>query len=298
MTASSHPLHVPRLPRTLWRLLRLALHLGRGMLTVALVYPWIDDARRLALKQRWSRQLANRLGVTIKVGADNTASEAPQGFLVANHISFLDIFVINALAPAAFVAKDDVRNWPLLGWLSQRTETIFLERGSRRAAQAAREHLVEQLRAGRLVAVFPEGTTSDGHAVLPFHAALFQSAIDAGVPVTPVVLRYADASGRRSHAADYVGDTSLVACLWSIAGAGSLTAHVELLPALSSSDINRRHLAAHAHRLISHALKHAPDPEASPSPMAGLVADTAGETPADPPVAPPSMYRPKDSLYR
>lgn len=284
--------------RTLWRLIRLAFHLGRGMLTVALVYPRIDDARRLALKQRWSQQLVNLLGVTIKVGAGDTAAKTLQGFLVANHISFLDIFVINALAPAAFVAKNDVRSWPLLGWLSQHTETIFLERGSRRAAQATREHLVERLRAGRLIAVFPEGTTSDGHTVQPFHAALFQGAIDAAAPVIPLMLRYTDAAGRPSHAADYVGDTSLVACLWSIASAGSLTAHAELLPLLSSGGVDRRHLAAHAHRLIGHALKRESGPGLNPNPTVGTVADTAGEISADLPAAPPSMYRPKDSLYR
>lgn len=287
-----------RAPRTLWRLIRLVLHLGRGLLTVALLYPRVGVTRQLVLKQRWSRQLVNILGVTLKVGAGEAAAETPHGFLVANHISFLDIFVINAIAPAAFVAKDDVRNWPLLGWLAQRTETIFLERGSRRAAQATREHLIAQLRARRLVAVFPEGTTSDGHTVQPFHAALFQSAIDAATPVTPVVLHYTDAAGRPSHAADYVGDTSLVACLWSIASADSLTAHVDVLPMLPSSGVDRRHLAAHAHRLIGHALKREPGPGLNPNPMAGPVVDTAGEISADLPALPLSMCRPKDSLYR
>lgn len=287
-----------RAPRTLWRLIRLALHLGRGMLTVALIYPRIDDARRLALKQRWSRQLVNKLGVAIKVGAGNTATEIQHGFLAANHISFLDIFVINAIAPAAFVAKDDVRGWPLLGWLSQRTETIFMNRGSRRAAHSALDHIGSKLRAGRLVAVFPEGTTSDGHTALPFHAALFQGAIDAAAPVTPVMLRYTDAAGQPCHAADYVGETSLAECLWAIARSQGLTVHVELLPALSSSGVDRRHLAAHVHRLISHALKHEPGPGLNPSPTAEPVANTAGKTPAGLPAARLSMLHPKDSPYR
>jgi len=255
--------------RALFRLSRTALHLAGGMLTVALIYPFITQGTRLALKQRWSRQLLTMLGVSQKVGAGDTPRSKypwgatnkaiaahPTGLLVANHISFLDIFVINAWAPAAFVAKDDVRNWPLLGWLSHHTDTIFMQRGSRRAAHAARDHLVGQLRAGQLIAVFPEGTTSDGHTVQPFHGALFQSAIDAGVPVMPVALRYIDAQTQQSsHAADFVGDMTLVSCLWSIAASTGLIAQIEPLPALAPDSLDRRHLAARAHHAVTHRLK-------------------------------------------
>lgn len=252
--------------RAALRLAHLAFHLLRGMLTVALVYPLIGTPHRLALKQNWSQQLVKLLGVEMKkVGAGETPSTmgsandtALRGFLVANHISFLDIFVINALAPAAFVAKQEVRRWPLLGWLALHTETIFLERGSRRAAQATREHLVSQLADGRLVAVFPEGTTSDGSRVLPFHAALFQSAIDAGVSVLPLLLHYTDARGQTCHAADYIGETSLLECLWSIASAEKLIVQVKVLPAIATSGVDRRHLAAHAHHVIGHALGQEP----------------------------------------
>lgn len=247
--------------RAIFRLSRTALHLTSGMLTVALIYPFIKQDTRLALKQRWSRQLLTVLGISLKVGAGDTANNAmaahPVGLLVANHISFLDIFVINAWAPAAFVAKDDMRNWPLLGWLSGRTDTIFMQRGSRRAAHAARDHLVGQLRAGQLIAVFPEGTTSDGHTVQPFHSALFQSAIDAGVPVMPLALRYVDAQTRQpSHVADFVGDMALVSCLWSIAASAGLVAQLEPLPALAPDGLDRRHLAAHAHHAVAHRLMH------------------------------------------
>lgn len=272
--------------RAIFRLSRVALHLAGGILTVALIYPYAPQDKRLALKQRWSRQLLNVLGVTLKVGAGDTASEAtvtrPVGMLVANHISFLDIFVINAWAPAAFVAKDDVRDWPLVGWLSQRTETIFLERGSRRAAHAARDHLVSQLRAGQLVAVFPEGTTSNGRNVQPFHSALFQSAIDAAAPVIPLALRYFNAqSPHPSHAADYVGEMTLIACLWSIATSEGLTAHLEPLPALAPTSLDRRHLAAHAHHAVAHRLMQMINPNLKVLPAA----DTADEIPAGLPAA-------------
>lgn len=178
----------------------------------------------------------------------------PGGLLVANHISWLDVFAINAAAPTTFIAKDDVRRWPVIGWLSAQVGTLFLERGSRSAAQRAREHLVEELRGGGRVGVFPEGTTSDGDRVLPFHGALFQSAIDAGVAVTPVLLRYTDRAGHPSTVAAYVGDTTLWQCLRGIAAASGLTVHVEFLPVIESTGTDRRHLAHHGHQVIAHAL--------------------------------------------
>lgn len=267
-------------PRAIFRLARAALHLLGGALTVALVYPFIQEGRRLALKRRWSLQLLGTLGVHLKVGAGETAKL--RGMIVANHVSFIDIFAINALAPAAFVAKDDVRAWPLIGWLCARTDTIFLTRGSRRAAQAAREDLVAHLREGRLVAVFPEGTTSDGHQVLPFHGALFQSAIDAEAPVTPVTLRYTDSAGRHLSAADYVGETSLLECMWSVVQAQGLEVRVLIADTLPSAQQDRRHLAAHAHRAVAHGLR-----QFSPSPSASPAGDTADGIPAGLPAAQP-----------
>lgn len=275
--------------RAIFRLARATLHLLGGSLTVALIFPFISPSRRLWLKQRWSRQLLDALGVTLKVGPDAmkwpegaAATSAVQGMIVANHISFLDIFAINALAPAAFVSKDDVRAWPLIGWLCAYTDTIFIERGSRRAAHATRENLVAHLKEGRLVSVFPEGTTSDGHDVLPFHGALFQSAIDAGATITPVVLRYSDRSGNHSAAADYVGDTSLLECFWSIACANELVVQLEVLQPISSEGADRRHLAAHAHHMVAHGLR-----RFNPSPKVSPAADRASGTPAGLPAVQP-----------
>lgn len=242
-------------PRTQFRLLRAALHLLQGSATVAFVYPWLSEPHRLALKKRWSRQLLAMLGVRLRYqGALQADATLPCGLIVANHISFLDIFVVNAIAPTAFVSKDDVRNWPLIGWLCKHTDTLFLERGSRSAAQRARENLVNHLRRGKRVALFPEGTTTRGDTVLPFHSALLQSAIDAGTTVTPVVLRYRADDGSHSTAPAYVDDISLLECLRSIADQKRLYAEVVALAPLIAVTTDRRELSAHAHRLIAHNL--------------------------------------------
>jgi 1-acyl-sn-glycerol-3-phosphate acyltransferase len=187
-----------------------------------------------------------------------TRGTAPaHGLLVANHISWLDIFAINAVAPTTFLSKDDVLQWPLIGWLARQAGTLFMERGSRAAAQRAKEHLVEELRSGTLVGVFPEGTTGFGDQVMPFHAALFQSAIDAEIVVVPTLIRYTDRQGVPSIAAAYVGETSLWECLRSIVRASGLTVHLEFLPVIAAAGAERRQLAHHSHQLISHALAEA-----------------------------------------
>ncbi len=164
------------------RLLAVGLHLLSGVLQVALLFRVVSRVRRRLLRQLWSRQLLLLLGVRLEPAALNTAGPvaAFEGLIVSNHISFVDIFVINALAPAAFVCKEDVAHWPLIGWLCRGTETIFLVRGSRSAAYFAHRQIVSRLQYGERIAVFPEGTTSIGDRVLPFHGTLFQSAIDAG----------------------------------------------------------------------------------------------------------------------
>lgn len=230
------------------------------MATVAFAFPCLPRKARLALKARWSRQLLDALGVRLRT----TGSPLDGGLFVANHISWLDIYAINAVAPTAFVSKDEVRRWPVIGWLSAHAETIFLERGSRTAALRTKEHLVDALRRRWRVGVFPEGTTTFGDPMLPFHSALFQSAIDAGARVVPIALQYTGPNGEPSRAAAYVGDTSLGQCLGTIVRASGLTVQVTVLSSLDAATADRRHLAHRAHQAISHALKHMPVPAGDP----------------------------------
>lgn len=228
-----------------------------------------------------------------KVGSGGTV----RGLLVANHVSWLDIYVINALVPAAFVAKDDVRSWPLIGWLCANTETIFLARGSRAAAQDACQRIGAELRAGTPVAVFPEGTTTGGERLLPFHGALFQGAIDAGAPVVPLALRYLDARGMPSRAPAYDGDITLWESLRAIARADGLTARLRVLAPVPSANLDRRHLAARCHRSIACHLGHgdAMADVATASPSAAPPGRRASGIPGGLRGAPPSGCRPTDN---
>lgn len=210
------------------------------MATTIVVHPLASPATHRRLRQRWSRRLLALLGVELRA----SGAIEPGCLVVANHISWLDIFVLNAIAPAAFVSKAEVRGWPLVGWLAAKNETVFLRRGSRGHAKIINGEIGALLDAGRNVALFPEGTTTDGTHVLHFHAALLQPAIQSGHFVQPVSISYRTPDGAVSLAPAYVGDVSLGQCLAAIIAEPRLVARTVVAPPLQSAEgLTRRALA-------------------------------------------------------
>lgn len=193
----------------LWRFARggrVIVHLLGGLIWVLIAFPFFSVARRRSVRTQWSRELLDYFGFILKI--DGVLPAVP-GLIAANHVSWIDIFAVNALTPVSFVSKDDVVHWPIIGTLARHNETIFLQRGSRGHAHTIGKDMAKRLEQGSWLAVFPEGTTTDGTHLHPFHGALLQPAIDAGVPVTPVALRYEDVSGNQSLLPAYAGDTTL-----------------------------------------------------------------------------------------
>lgn len=238
-----------------YRLLRVLLHLFRGLATCALVFPFTDAAGRQAHVKRWSIKLLALCGIEVQIGHEQGAQPAPKALIVANHVSWLDIFVINSLHPCRFVAKSDIRGWPLIGWLCEKTGTIFISRGKLRDVRRIYQGLVTSLHAGEHVAFFPEGTTAAQGSLQPFHANLFEAAIEAEVPVQPYAVRYVDGQGKLHSAADFIGDTSFADSMMTILRAGGMTAQLTVLPAIATSEMShRRELADAARHAIALAL--------------------------------------------
>jgi 1-acyl-sn-glycerol-3-phosphate acyltransferase len=215
------------------RLFRLVGHLFSGLRTLRRDFGGLTDEERQERVQQWSAHALKVLGVELAVhGSPPVLGPV---LVVSNHVSWLDILVINAARPCRFVSKADVKAWPLVGRLVEEAGTLFIEREKRRDAVRVVHHLAESLRAGDVLAVFPEGTTGDGSAVLPFHANLLQAALSAHSPVLPVALRYVDAKDGGLHdAPTYVGDTTLVASIWRTLCARDLVARLDFgLPQLA-----------------------------------------------------------------
>ncbi|MDQ8022620.1 MAG: lysophospholipid acyltransferase family protein [Moraxellaceae bacterium] len=235
--------------RAAWRLARLGFHLLRGMAIVRWRFPHWDTARKRCIKQAWSQQLIQLLGLRL-----TTTGTTPTGsaLIVSNHISWLDIFVLNAATQTHFVCKDEVRDWPIIGWLVEHTDTLFIARGSRSAAARASAAVLACLREQDQVVVFPEGTTTNGLALLPFRPALFQAAVDAPCPVQPALLRYLDTDGRPSLAPAYDGDITLWECLRAVTKAPYIVVQLEWLGSVDASD-GRRPACQQAEALIAQA---------------------------------------------
>jgi 1-acyl-sn-glycerol-3-phosphate acyltransferase len=239
--------------RAAYRITRVFVHLFAGVGLVSVVFPVLGQQRRAKLRQRWARQLLAIFNIRLEHHGENTVRG---GLLVANHISWLDVYGIMALEPASFVSKAEVRSWPLVGWLATRTGTIFLHRGSRGQIKTINVEISRVLGAGGNVTVFPEGTTTDGTCMLAFHTALLQPAITAGHPVQPLALRYHSRNGEPSTVAAYAGDTTMWQSLCNVARNPELILRIDVIPALPSAGSDRRTLGTQARLAIAHELGH------------------------------------------
>ncbi|QOV40371.1 1-acyl-sn-glycerol-3-phosphate acyltransferase [Streptomyces ferrugineus] len=197
------------------------------------------------LIRRWSRWIVRAAGVRVRVDG----GAAPDGglLLVANHVSWLDIPLLAAVRPARMLAKSEIRDWPVAGWLTARSGALFIDRDRIRALPETVARIAGALRAGEAVTVFPEGSTWCGRAQGRFRRAAFQAALDAGVPVQPVRLRYRVAGGAPGTAAAFVGEDPLLASVWRVARARELVAEVEVLePIAPDRRADRRSLTGAA----------------------------------------------------
>lgn len=238
-------------PVRLLRFSRLFLLLTGIALGTLCYLPFLHDARRLRLRQRWSRQLLEILAIRLECPSGAETSAPPGTLIVANHVSWLDVFVINSLRPSSFVAKSEVRCWPFFGWLAARHETVFLRRGSRGHARVVNGEIDALLNAGKDVAIFPEGTTSDGSYLLGFHAALMQPAVETGRPILPLTVSYHDADGRYTRGPAFAGETTLLQSFATILASRSLIARLTPAAPIATAGRTRREVVREAHAAIA-----------------------------------------------
>ena len=228
------------------KLLRAIAHVLRGWWTIRTRFPQLSHDERARRVQQWAERMLNLMGIRLAVHGMPPA-QGPV-LVVCNHLSWLDILTIHAAQHVRFVSKANVRHWPVIGTLSNGAGSLYIERERRRDAMRVVHHMTEALRNGDVIAVFPEGTTSDGHGLLPFHANLLQAAISSGAPVQPAALRFADAaSGETSQAPRYIDDDNLLTSVWATLRAPPLLAIVRFGEPQSSYSRDRRGWAKSLH---------------------------------------------------
>ncbi|MGB8855314.1 MAG: lysophospholipid acyltransferase family protein [Burkholderiales bacterium] len=218
------------------------------MLIVALIYPRRDNAWQRATVQRWGQQLLDVLNVELKI-----LGGLPPGkkLIVSNHISWLDNFVVQALCPAHFVAKSEIRDWPVMGWLVAHTGALFIERARRHHTLKINQDMMAALDSGDSVALFPEGTTGTGDHVRPFHSALLQACIGSNAPLIPLGLRYLSVDGGQTHSADYVGEMNFITSLKNVLREEKMVAELRIGEAVHGAGKTRRDLAYEAEQAVA-----------------------------------------------
>ena len=235
------------------RTIRVLMHIAYGI-ALGCVFPYYSAARQLRVMQHWSQALLGMLQVDMRVHAQHAVQPSEGQLILANHISWLDVFVINASTPARFVAKSDVAAWPLIGWMVRRSGTLFIRREFRRDTSRANQMVTNCLRGGERVAVFPQGTSTDGTEPVHFHSAMVQTAIDAQCPVQPLSIRYLDGAGRILTDVSFTGDMTFAGSLWQILCLPGFTVVVTYLPALDCVGTTRREVTKAAQFAVNTAL--------------------------------------------
>jgi 1-acyl-sn-glycerol-3-phosphate acyltransferase len=237
------------------RLTRLGCVLLLGVMLGGLVsmLELLSRSDLLAFRQRMSRWFMQRLSqaLPLQIRVTGVAPEQPM-LWVSNHVSWLDIPLLGMLAPLSFLSKAEVRDWPLLGWLANQAGTLFIHRGANQCAEV-NQQLREHLQQDHPLVLFPEGSTSDGSSLRTFHPRLLASAIDSGVALQPVAIRYMR-NGELCQLSPFIDDDELLSHLLRLLSSEVVTVEIHLLTPISSQSASRNQLARQAKEMIAQAL--------------------------------------------
>lgn len=233
---------------------RLVLKLLEGLLLIGCVFPHIRPSERDVIIECWCREVLDVLSIRLNLRGETPPGRVSSVLFVANHVSWMDILVINACRRVRFVAKTEVRQWPLVGWMAARTGTLFLKRTSPHELARVTKGVAASLRRGDCVALFPEGTTTDGTSVQSFHSGLFESAIAAEALVWPVAITYKRPDGSLDSDIAFVGSQSLVSSIVNVLARPATQAQLSFTSPVESSAGDRRALTAWCQQAIEQSL--------------------------------------------
>jgi 1-acyl-sn-glycerol-3-phosphate acyltransferase len=237
--------------RTLRRVIKyplIILLLTIGLFIAVVLFPVMSLRFRGGVASFWHRSLL--LVLRVRVIPEERVLWRDCRFMVGNHVSWLDIPVLSSMGSVRFLSKSEVRSWPVIGFLSHMTGTVFINRSSRSALRNVNREIGLIAQSGGSVFVFPEGTTTRGADTQPFHASVFQAAIDSHVNVNPVLIQYLDLSGAATQLAAYVDDMSLLTSLDHIICSPGLQARLVVFDSLDFQNQGRQQLAERSRDLI------------------------------------------------
>lgn len=237
---------------TFWRLMRIAYFLLSGVFQMLVLFRWCTPEQKLARIQRWSQHILRVFNIQVNAHNVPHLSQVKGSMFISNHVSWLDIFAINAVLPGQFIAKEDVRKWPIIGYLAAQANTVFVSRQrGNGSTQGKVDGVAAALRNGAQITLFPEGTSTNGEQVLPFKSSFFQAAIDAESKVWPVLCFYPAENGGSNETMAYYGDISLVQSLKDLAAQKRGVIELSFFEAIDATNKDRRDLADHIQEMLA-----------------------------------------------
>ncbi|MGR6981048.1 lysophospholipid acyltransferase family protein [Testudinibacter sp. P27/CKL/0425] len=234
------------------RLALIAYFLMSGVFQMLVLFRWCTPEQKLARIQHWSQQILKVFNIRVNAHNVPPLSQVKGSMFISNHVSWLDIFAINSVLPGQFIAKEDVRKWPIIGYLAAQANTVFVSRQrGNGSTQGKVDGVATALRNGAQVTLFPEGTSTNGEQVLPFKSSFFQAPIDAKAKVWPVLCFYPAENGGTNETMAYYGDVSLVQSLKDLAAQKSAVIELTFYEAIDATNKERRDLADHIQAMLS-----------------------------------------------
>jgi len=218
-------------------------HAACAALILRFVYPRATPERRRALMHWWSGRLLGILNITPHVEGIPPGSSETQAMIVANHVSWIDIFLISSVRPTRFVAKSEIRAWPLAGWIAERAGTLFIRRDQLRDMARIDARVREVLQEGDCVGLFPEGITTEGDELRKFHSSLFEPAVANGAHVHPAAIRYEHPDGTLCRQMSFIGDRTFMDSVELILRQKAVRARIMFAPPVETAGAARRDVA-------------------------------------------------------
>jgi 1-acyl-sn-glycerol-3-phosphate acyltransferase len=227
------------------------MHIGAAFIVLRFVWPRADANRRHEIAVRWSKDLLAILAIHVRLEGKPPPHARHGAMIAANHVSWADIFAIAAVRHTRFIAKSEIRDWPLAGWLAQKSGTIFITRARRHDTARINALVHDALAGGECVGLFPEGTTTEGDRLLKFHSSLFAPAVANNARIYPVAIRYEKADGTPLRSVAYVGDLSFAQSVALAVGTRETIVRLAFALPIDPGPLSRHDVALEAHRRVA-----------------------------------------------
>lgn len=245
-----------------YRISRIVFHTLLGVTTAASVFPLSSKNFKLRLIKWWCQYLLGIFNVRVVIHghAPPSYQTASNIMFVANHVSWVDIHALNSIIPTRFIAKSDIKNWPVFGYLATKSNVLFISREKRQDAARIVHATNRCLLDGDTLCLFPEGTTTDGTEIKPFKGSLIQAAIHANAVIWPIAIRYPRKDGSINIEVAYAGETTLIESIQQVLFQKQAVVELHFLAPIATAELtninkDRRKLTQHIEHLIKEKLK-------------------------------------------